>query len=161
MYTIIGTILIFALGIGLILDTNNGKKGFQNTIATIGIGMVAFSLILVVFEIIPPQDDEIVKTPIAQTHQTYKISKNRDIYIKKDNKFKLYTDKVETIEYNKNIKVPQVELITTKHYGDLIMNSWDIGKREITYSTRISKLVLPINDLSNDLTDAITVVYHK
>lgn len=151
------------LGLGIIIDTNNKSTWhtpLQYFKQSIFLSILVISFEIMFISIIQPDDKVIISTPQSQLNQTYTVSKSGNVYISKNNKLTLYTNKIETIEYQKGLTKPKIELTTIKHYRGLEVHTWEIGKREITYSTHISKLTLPSNDIDTSLVPA-TTLSHK
>lgn len=153
MYTII-IISIILIIIGLIFDIlmgadRYGRGGLPLTLMF----MVIFVMILftanLIFQVMPSNQSHTVTTPKSEINKKYYITNNLKVLYEsgqslKENKYDY------DVEYQ-NINAPKIILKTTES-KDLSVGNWNPFKVITTKSTKISKVILPKDQLSGKLT---------
>lgn len=165
MLILLIALCIIAIGLGTIVGLYNNNDRFSEAggpAAVISlflmISVILFLSAVMVNGAVNPTHDEVTTTPASYQNKTYKVSKNKDVFVTTDNKTVQYPYKIDKIIYNNDITAPQVEVTTIKHYGDINSFSWGFGEHKISYETRITKLTLPEKALTEDLSIANTII---
>lgn len=154
MYTII-IISIILIIIGLIFDIlmvadrDYEPGGLPLTIMF----MVAFVMILftanLIFQVMPSNQSHTVTTPKSEINKKYYITNNLKVLYESEQSLK--ENKYDyDVEYQ-NINAPKIILKTTES-KDLSVGNWNPFKVITTKSTKISKVILPKDQLAGKLT---------